>query len=90
LDKDIPFYFIDNIIFLIRKNFKRFENEFDEIAKQLYSIENMRMSQIPEKYILKSLVENNSLIIHHIKKLNNDTIIREIKEKIKEIELESP
>jgi hypothetical protein len=86
MDKDIPFYVIDNMIFVIRKHFYQFKNDVDDITEQLQKIEKMRLARIPDKYILKSLLEDNNIIIRSIEKLDENNIVREIKDKIKELE----
>ena len=80
------FNVIDNLIFTIRKNLSKFDSDFNEIAEQLYKIENMRLAQLPEKYILQKLVEDNNILIQSLEKLDNNKIVKRLKDQIKEIE----
>ena len=86
MDKNSSLNVIDNLIFTIRKNLSKFDSDFNEIAEQLYKIENMRLAQLPEKYILQKLVEDNNILIQSLEKLDNNKIVKRLKDQIKEIE----
>lgn len=77
---------IDKIILVIRKNIHLYSNHFKNLPQELYKIENMQTAKIPERYILKNLIENNSVIIRIIRNLNDGKIVEEIKNELKKIE----
>jgi hypothetical protein len=82
MDKDNSFDLVDNIISTIRNNLENFADNFLELSRQLYSIENMRLSNIPEKYILQSLLTDNSLILKIINKTADEELLMKLTEKL--------
>jgi len=77
-DSSLP----DKIISIIRQNLEKFNDQRKELGRQLYNIEDMKSSHLPEKYILQSLVRENTLLLKILRKLNKEDVVNEIFDKL--------
>jgi len=85
MENDNSDHLIDKIITIIRQNLTSFNDNFNELSRQLYNFENMYKSHLPEKYILQSLIRENALILKTLRQLNYEDIVNSILDRLERI-----